>query len=544
MRDIGLALGFGVLVVIATLAGAEGLLRVLPADLLPKRAQQSPPFVEKDQVNIVYRKHNFRGKRPCKDCPEDLVRILAMGGSSTMGIPMLFAGRTYSAELQRLLDERRPGERYEVLNGGIGGFGITQVYSALKEELLKYKPDIVTISCWFNDTAPSPGWYSIPGLSDWEGYHEARRLQEIGEMPVVKFVRGTRLYAAARHYLLASRAAVLGRATTKKRKRRPRMTPSEFHFALEEIAKLGKEHGFLLVLVTEAKSRSADWTKERGRNSYLEVMEQFANDHGFPLVDTLTPLSERRDQWLFYDFIHPNPAGHGVIAEAMYDELFRSAPKKPLEALWNKKNVDYSRPEAVKKVHLQLERAPAVNSSLTVEARVPFLQEGAAKLVVSGDGYGKQSFSGLSSEFRRFEIPLGDFSQAPPIADYFLHAEIVRDLKAGYPVGNTGMHSPTSISLKSGGKDYGWTVEMRVAGVRHDQDFRGYNAVIIGARSGKVLHSTVFDVYGNAEENKRLHNFLFSLKAFYEEGTPPIVAFAVKTDGRHNADEELLLYRR
>ncbi len=540
MKDACLALTFGVCLVALFILGAEGALSLLPTEMLPEGARKTPPLVEPDQANIVYQKNGFRGKRPCDTCPDSLVRILTMGGSSTMGIPMLFAGRTYAAQLQRMLDERRPGERYEVLNGGVGGFGITQVYASLKEELLKFKPDIVTISCWFNDTAPSPGWYSIPGASDWEGYLETRRLAAIAQNPLVRFVRDSRLYAALRYVLLETRTSILGRPTRKKQAPRPRMNPSEFRQALEQIAVLAKEHDFLPVLITEAKNRTTTWEIEHKKNAYLKVLKEFSAEHQVPLVDSLTPLSVYRDQWLFYDFIHPNPAGHEIIAEAVYDELFASNSTEVQRAFLQRRGIDLSRPEAVQSVHLQLDREALNEDKLVLEARTPFRRNSSAQLLVRGDGFIRSTFKGLHSDFSRFEIPLSKIKNAPPIVDLFLEVEALPGEQPRYPIGNSGRQSVAAIAIKSGGKEHGWTVEIRIDGVRHDQNYRGYNAVVLGGESGSVLHSTVFDIYGEEKENERLAHFVASLDQFQEGSVPPIVVFAVKTDGRMNAKPDLL----
>lgn len=541
MKDACLALGFGIVLIVVLLFVTEGALRFLPQGVLPEAAREAPPLVEPDQANIVFQKNGFRGKRPCDTCPDSTVRILTMGGSSTMGIPMLFAGRTYAAQLQRLLDERRPGEHYEVLNGGVGGFGITQVYSSLKEELLKYKPDIVTISCWFNDTAPSPGWYSIPGKSDWEGYLETRRLAKIAQNPLVRFLRSTRVYAALRHFLLETRSQFLARSTRAKQKGRPRMTPEEFQAALEEILLLAKEHKFLPVLLTEAKNRTDVWEYEHKKNPYLRVLSDFSKKHHLPFVDSLSSLSRYRDQWLFYDFIHPNPAGHEVIAEAVYDELFTSAPRSKLQKFWQERGVDVSKPEAVQKVHLQLDPELHPGSDLVLEARTPYQTEGVSRLVVYGDGVSRRDFEGLNSSFSQFRLPLSSVQDPPPILDLFLEVEPHPSKSQSFPIGSSGRASPVPISLKSGGKDYGWTVEVKVSGVRQDQNYRGYNAVVIGGATGKVLHSTVFDIYGNPKENQRLSHFLSSLNQFNEGAVSPIVVLAVKTDGGMNVEKDKLV---
>ena len=65
-----------------------------------------------------------------------------MGGSSTYAIPTVYTNKTFSAELQRLVDSDR-SEHFEILNGGIAGFSTWQVIESLENVVLKDKPDIV-----------------------------------------------------------------------------------------------------------------------------------------------------------------------------------------------------------------------------------------------------------------------------------------------------------------------------------------------------------------------------------------------------------------
>ena len=131
----------------------ELCLGVIPQSYLLTEVSSPPSLTTPDRGNLALQKHGFRGKRPCRTCSDDLIRIVTMGGSSTYGVPMYHSADTYSAELQRLLDVGRPWENYEVLNGGIAGFGLTQILDALEQVVLKTKPDIVSVCAWFNDSS-------------------------------------------------------------------------------------------------------------------------------------------------------------------------------------------------------------------------------------------------------------------------------------------------------------------------------------------------------------------------------------------------------
>ncbi len=71
-------------------------------------------------------------------------RIAVMGDSFTFGVGVK-AEETFSAGLQRRLEERSPG-RYEVLNFGVSSFSPVLEYIYLKKEVLKYRPDLLVLA--------------------------------------------------------------------------------------------------------------------------------------------------------------------------------------------------------------------------------------------------------------------------------------------------------------------------------------------------------------------------------------------------------------
>ena len=532
----------GLLLTLGIVSALEYTFRQIPSKTLVKHVRKVPPLAAEDQVNIVYKKNGFRGKRPCLHCPENLIRVVTMGGSSTYGVPMRSGNRTYSAELQRLLDERRPQEHYEVLNGGVAAFGIMQVISALREEILQYKPDIVSVCSWFNDTSFDPRWYRIPGLSDRDGYHKHRFLRKLENFPIYKQIRQTKSFAFLRHYLVTGRQEALGRKDVRKKSRRPRMTPEEFQWGLEEVVRLGKEHDFMPVFVIEPLNRSGPFGRVIKANDYLQVMKRVAGEHGVLLVDTATPIHEQTDSWLFYDFIHPNVAGHQLVAESIYQALFTEQQTKQSKVFWQSREVDLDLPHRVqRKPQIQLVRDEIRDKTIRIKARAPFLSKGSATLVASIDRKPVKRFEGLSNEFSELALSLEDIELQHPIVDLTLSAELDQSTPPRKSaIGTTGAYSPVHLIAKSGGKNHGWTAFLEIDGERLDYDHRGYNVVVVGGKTGEVKSTRLFDFYINKDQNQEMQKYFQQLPKFYEDGVPPIVSISVKTEGSHNVDKQIM----
>lgn len=313
----------GMAVTLVMLLLIEVSARLVPDRLLPAGARQVPLVAPVDRGGKLLQTHGYRGKRPCTDCPDSKIRIVTMGGSSTFGVPMRFSGKTYSAILQKLLDTRPASEQYEVLNAGIAGFGIWQIVEALERTVLVDKPDIVMICPWFNDSSWIPGWYGFPDLSDKEAFEVVKKLRTLESSSWYKILRNSQAYALMRfgvQWLLKKEPTVKKSSPRQERKRRS--SPAEFRAGVEYFLALAEKHNFLPIFVTEALNRTRPWDDLKDQHPYYKVLFELGQQHGVPIVDTLTPLAQRPEEWLFYDFIHPNEHGHGTIAQAIFESFF------------------------------------------------------------------------------------------------------------------------------------------------------------------------------------------------------------------------------
>jgi len=91
-------------------------------------------------------------------------RIFALGDSCTIG----YWKYVYPALLKQLLNSQSSHERFEVINAGIAGYNSQNARDRLIEDILQYKPDMVTIYIGWNDLMKvNPNNLSATGRYTW-----------------------------------------------------------------------------------------------------------------------------------------------------------------------------------------------------------------------------------------------------------------------------------------------------------------------------------------------------------------------------------------
>jgi lysophospholipase L1-like esterase len=97
---------------------------------------------------LTINSHGLRDREYTVAKPADVTRILVLGDSYTWGYGVA-DGDLYTEVLEERLNERVGG--FEVLNAGVSGWGTDQEYLWFREEGVRYEPDIVVLTFFFND---------------------------------------------------------------------------------------------------------------------------------------------------------------------------------------------------------------------------------------------------------------------------------------------------------------------------------------------------------------------------------------------------------
>ena len=116
----------------------------------PRYGHYHPPnydgWIKRDEY-VVHVQTNVEGQRgppvPLEK-PPDTVRILALGDSFVEAVQVAEHER-FLARLDALLNTSDTRQRFELIDGGCGGWGTVQEYLYLKDQGPRYQPDLVLL---------------------------------------------------------------------------------------------------------------------------------------------------------------------------------------------------------------------------------------------------------------------------------------------------------------------------------------------------------------------------------------------------------------
>jgi hypothetical protein len=97
-------------------------------------------------------RQGFRGVRDVSETPPDsVIRIMAVGGSTTFDSNTQGDSSAWPARLEQILDSTAAPRRFEVLNAGVPGFQVFDDLVRLEYELYRFKPAIIILYQGHND---------------------------------------------------------------------------------------------------------------------------------------------------------------------------------------------------------------------------------------------------------------------------------------------------------------------------------------------------------------------------------------------------------
>ena len=225
----------------------------------------------------------------------------------------------YPALCEKRLQGTNPSRRIEVISLAAPGYTSYQGLNLLRRDIDWLKPDVVTVCFGWNDIC-------------------LRSLTDRVSMPV-DWPRVT-----AQTLMFASQALVHF-ANWQRRKQSKtnhpanavpvaRVSRDDYVANLLAISKLAREHGAQAVVIGQSLSRRASEPagSENGPGIFAMRSEEAAATNGVPYlqVEELTETNYPANDRLFGEAIHPNAAGHEIMATALLKFL---ADHKMLDSL-------------------------------------------------------------------------------------------------------------------------------------------------------------------------------------------------------------------
>ena len=105
-------------------------------------------------TQVAFNVHGFRNIERPLEKPAGTFRILCLGDSFTLGAEVAMED-SYAYILEQLLNERAASRgdsvRFEVMNGGVGGYGTFQELLFLQEFGMVHNPDLILAQFYSND---------------------------------------------------------------------------------------------------------------------------------------------------------------------------------------------------------------------------------------------------------------------------------------------------------------------------------------------------------------------------------------------------------
>ena len=274
--------------------------------------------------------HHFRGRELTLAKPAGTARVIAMGASSTWGFGLPDGtGQEYPMVLERLLNagaggggatdgegvherDAAGGRRVEVINAACLGATGEQQYRLLRDALLAFEPDVVTVSLYYNDSfaltandeSATVGHFCAPGYerSRLDDLRLARRVQQ-GLRQVNALLNDYRTWPG-------STSQLWRRMGHEEAEPEPL---ARFEAMLRRFAELGRERGFRVVLIKEpVRDRHTIWREE-----CQAAVDRLAAEFGLEVVDPWPAMEAAGGAALFMDVVHPKPEGLRIVAEQL-----------------------------------------------------------------------------------------------------------------------------------------------------------------------------------------------------------------------------------
>lgn len=159
-RGLGRKLLLSAVAVLVALAVAEGALHVLGIGGRAERLIRDPAFGWRNRPGWRGPKFGinslgFLGEEFDPQKPDGVIRIFCLGCSCTAGDLLPSFDDTYPRQLERILRERHPGAKLEVINAGVGGYSSFHGRLWLEREIVGYAPDLVVVYFGWNDHWPA-----------------------------------------------------------------------------------------------------------------------------------------------------------------------------------------------------------------------------------------------------------------------------------------------------------------------------------------------------------------------------------------------------
>lgn len=259
-----------------------------------------------------------RGGEVAREKAQGVRRIAMIGDSVTYGLGVQ-AEEAFPSLLESKL--RHPGRGpVEVLNFGVPGYSTFQEYTQLKNRGLSFSPDLVVMTFTPDDVETSPVIINVGGK-------QALFRNQFERSGLFNNPAHWALFRNSHFYRLLYKSAALACVGREQNFDSVFVQPEVGWKNVCRTNELCKEHGveFLLVISPYLLPYVTEEDREEMQRyeKTLDRIREFVARDGLALLD-LGPLYDRHVGRLKLkpeDYEHLNPAGHELVAEALFERI-------------------------------------------------------------------------------------------------------------------------------------------------------------------------------------------------------------------------------
>jgi lysophospholipase L1-like esterase len=248
--------------------------------------------------------------------PSGAFRIVCLGDSVTFGfrVPLVFPDKPhnyardllpYPLLLEKRLRETNPGKLIDVIPLAVPAYTTYQGLNLLRREIDLLEPDVVTACFGWNDVClrPVPDRQSMPV----DRAHVAARSLMCHSQAVIHFSRWRQSRKPQANHSNAGPPV-------------PRVSQQDYVANLLEISRIALAHGGQPVLIApvyrDAQSNPPEAALVR---QYRNALREAAQARAIPYlqIEELTETNYPANDQLFGEVVHPNGAGHRIMAKEL-----------------------------------------------------------------------------------------------------------------------------------------------------------------------------------------------------------------------------------
>lgn len=284
------------------------------------------------KVKINSNSLGFRTAETPFEKPENVYRIVFLGDSATFGWGVNQEER-FSHYLEEKLNSPQQKILYEAINLGIPGYTTHHAVALFDHYALRYSPDMVVLTFGANDARKIPE--RVKKILKQPGWIEKSK----------NFLGNFKTYRLLRKFLLSIYNPFDSVNKNNNHKLVPFVTLKEFAQNLEYIIDKGEKRGISIVLLglccpidylakMSAVGRRKGVVMMDGMYIMLKSIRSIQDGTNFTKLARHYQnlygeevLKDRRVLYVTSDTCHPNIIGHKIIAQALYEKLFRDPNK-------------------------------------------------------------------------------------------------------------------------------------------------------------------------------------------------------------------------